>query len=268
VTATLHVTNGDSVVGTLRETSLGGTVIAWQDVLHEGPLAVDEHESRDVRARFLAEHGMGDEAAIHADLEHRDELLAAASHVVLWFEHDLYDQLQLIQVLARVGDEKNVELVQAASYLGALDAGELEVLWDTRRPVDAETRALGRAAWHAVCTNEIEAFASTCDPQSLPFLATALRRLQEERAALPRTKRQLLTALADGARTPLEAFTASQSCEEAVFLGDTWCFLKLHELALDGLVTMLPEPPPRGDYRAFVDAAVELTHDGRAIAGR
>ena len=34
----LHVTNGDSTAGTLRQTSLGGEVVAWRDALHEGPV--------------------------------------------------------------------------------------------------------------------------------------------------------------------------------------------------------------------------------------
>jgi hypothetical protein len=32
----LHVTNGESAGNTLRRTSLGGAVLPWQDVLHEG----------------------------------------------------------------------------------------------------------------------------------------------------------------------------------------------------------------------------------------
>src|SRR5438067_8066292 len=36
--ALLHVTNGESVGNTLRQTSLGGAVLPWQDVLHEGPV--------------------------------------------------------------------------------------------------------------------------------------------------------------------------------------------------------------------------------------
>src|SRR5690349_615786 len=39
--APLHVTNGESAASTLRETSLGGTVLSWDDVLHVGPLAFD-----------------------------------------------------------------------------------------------------------------------------------------------------------------------------------------------------------------------------------
>ncbi len=36
--APLHVTNGESAGNTLRQTSLGGAVLPWQDVLHEGPV--------------------------------------------------------------------------------------------------------------------------------------------------------------------------------------------------------------------------------------
>jgi DNA-binding transcriptional MerR regulator len=34
----LHVTNGESAGNTLRQTTLGGAVLSWQDVLHEGPV--------------------------------------------------------------------------------------------------------------------------------------------------------------------------------------------------------------------------------------
>ena len=34
----LHVTNGESAGNTLRQTALGGAVLSWQDVLHEGPV--------------------------------------------------------------------------------------------------------------------------------------------------------------------------------------------------------------------------------------
>jgi DNA-binding transcriptional MerR regulator len=53
--ALLHVTNGESAGNTLRQTALGGAVLSWQDVLHEGPVPdVPAAELRRVRARFLA----------------------------------------------------------------------------------------------------------------------------------------------------------------------------------------------------------------------
>ena len=76
--------------------------------------------------------------------------------------------------------------------------------------------------------------AATPDPK-LPFLAAALRRLLEElpgaRDGLARTERQLLAAIAAGARTREQAFVEAAASEEAPFLGDSTAFERLDELA-------------------------------------
>jgi Domain of unknown function (DUF1835) len=256
----LHVTNGESVAGTLRETSLDGVVLSWDDVLHVGPLAFEPATSRRLRATFLADQGWGETAAIESELERRDDLLASAGHVVVWVEHDLFDQLLLLQVLAQIDDEADVELVQADHFLGDLDAPALEALWPKRRRVPPVTRRAARQAWRAVTEGDLDA-----DVPELPHLAAALHRYAQEREELPRTKRQLLSLLVDGAKTPLELFVANQQLEEASFLGDAWCFVFLWELARDGLVRPLPPPPPRGDYHAFASTRVELTPEGRQL---
>ena len=55
----LHLTNGDSTAGLLHRIGITGSVIAWRDILHEGPtpagLALEAMS--DVRARFLASIG-------------------------------------------------------------------------------------------------------------------------------------------------------------------------------------------------------------------
>jgi Domain of unknown function (DUF1835) len=266
----LHVTNGESVASTLRETALGGVALSWDDVLHVGPLAFDPAESARVRAAFLAAHGWGDTEAIERDLARRDALLERAVReghsIVLWFEHDLFDQLQLLQILSAMESPRpgQVELIQSDDYLGALDTPALEALWESRRPVAEETFAVARRAWRNICEGDLEAAAAEMD--TLPYLSAAMNRLAEERQPLSRTKRQLLTAIADGARTPLEAFQANQEQEEAIFLGDAWAFADLHALSEDGLVTALPLPPPRGDYRTFATAQIAITDAGRAAA--
>src|SRR6476661_10402608 len=56
----LHVTNGESAGNTLRQTGLGGAVLPWQDVLHEGPVpAVARVELLRARSVFLSECGWG-----------------------------------------------------------------------------------------------------------------------------------------------------------------------------------------------------------------
>jgi hypothetical protein len=257
----LHVTNGDSTVMGLRQAQVAGDIVAWQDVLHEGPVpAVEPAELRTVRARFLATMRQDGEAAVEAELLARDERLGAAlaaeERVVLWFEHDLYDQLQLLQILARLPDRPvEVELICVGSFpgrpdfhgLGELQPDELASLWPARTPVVAEHVRAARAAWDAFRAPDPRgiARAATSPDERLPFLAPALRRLLEElpgaRDGLSRTERQLLAAVAAGARTRERAFVEAAAQEEAPFLGDDTAFERLEELAR-GTHPLLAEP--------------------------
>jgi len=214
VTEALHVTNGDSAAHTLEHTSLGGSALPWRDVLHEGPLlALPRPAFLDARAGFLAPAGWGAPAALAAGFRARDEellrALCAGRPVVLWFEHDLYDQLQLLDVLALVDDagvpHESLELVQVGSFpgrpgfrgLGELSAGELETLWPQRVPVTAALLGDAAAVWGDVRADDPRVLAgrAASAAEGLPFLAAALWRFLEELPAtgdgLSRTERQL-----------------------------------------------------------------------------
>jgi len=287
----LHVTNGESAGNTLRQTVLGGAVLPWQDTLHEGPVpAVERRELLRVRARFLAECGWGRPAALVSSFERRDRQLLDALRddlgVVLWFEHDLYDQLQLLDVLALAhGVDAAPELIVAGSFpgrpsfagLGELSAGELETLWPSRvraTPAVLEAAALAWAAFRAPEPTALAEWAAR-DSAELPFLAPALRRLLEELPAtsdgLSGTERRALEAVAAGAQSPPAAFVAAQRLEDAPFLGDSWFHRSLSALGqgasrlvetADG--APLPPPPPLGDGREFARLQLRLTATGEA----
>jgi hypothetical protein len=81
-------------------------VLPWRDVLHDGPVRpdADRYAFAEARVAFLADRKWGTPAALRAAFAERDARLEACTTsdlVVLWFEPDLYDQLQLMQVLAR-----------------------------------------------------------------------------------------------------------------------------------------------------------------------
>lgn len=267
--ALLHVTNGESAGNTLRQTGLGGAVLSWQDVLHEGPVpALPRPRLRETRARFLSDCGWGSRRSILAGLERRDRLVAEAPHAVLWFEHDLYDQLQLLEALTVAADGAHLELIDAGCYLGPLTAEELESLWPLRRPVTGEVLELARAGWAAFTAPEPTALAAFLerDTSALPYLAPALRRLLEELpddAGLSRSERQLLALLADGPRLPPQLFAEVQRLEEAPFEGDAWVWRRAASLV--PLVEPVPQPPPLGDARRFAATPVTLTDAGRAV---
>src|SRR5512134_2295961 len=130
----LHVTNGDAAAEAIRSIGVGGDVLVWRDVLHEGPVpaAASDVELREIRATFIARSGWGELAEVRADFARRDARLAAAldsgEEVVLWFEGDLFDQLQLLQTLDRIAAARRrprVTLVPTEGYLGLMSAGEL-----------------------------------------------------------------------------------------------------------------------------------------------
>jgi hypothetical protein len=250
----LHITNGASVVGTLQQSSLPGDPLSWSDVLHDGPVpqTATLEELSDVRAAALAGFGWGEAAGIRAEFAARDAALRAFRNheeVVLWFEHDLFDQLQLLQLLDWFSREDagatRLTLVQVSSFpgvepfygLGQLHADQLAQLFPARVPVTDEQKSLAAQAWKAFRAAEPTGLNPwmTQSHAGLPFLANALRRLGEEfpwtSDGLSRTERQLLRAAADGAHTKQELYHRSSS-EEEVPWGDASVFLRI-----DGLTT-------------------------------
>jgi redox-sensitive transcriptional activator SoxR len=292
----LHVTNGESTGNTLRRSALGGAVLPWQDTLHEGPVpALPREQLLRTRARFLAECGWGRQQALLSSLERRDQQLLEAlrdgTHVVLWFEHDLYDQLQLLDVLALAHTAVAApELIVIGSFpgkpsfagLGELTASELETLWPSRRPAEPAALETAADAWAAVQAPEPTALTqwATRANMHLPFLALALQRLLEELPAptngLSRTERHALEVIDAGARTPPAAFVAAQRLEDAPFLGDTWFYRSLSALGRganrlletdDG--TPLPPPPPLSDNQLFARLQLRITPTGgRTLRGK
>ena len=103
----LNITNGDCAVEIMSSASLPGRYLPWRDILHEGPVpaGLTLEALSDVRAAAIAGRGWGDGEAIRTSFAERDAILRNAGHyqkIRLWFEHDLYDQLQLGPVCCSV----------------------------------------------------------------------------------------------------------------------------------------------------------------------
>jgi redox-sensitive transcriptional activator SoxR len=288
----LHVTNGESAGNTLRRTSLGGAVLPWQDVLHVGPVPdVERGKLLQYRAGFLSGCGWGGRRALLSSLERRDrqflDALRDGVQVVLWFEHDLYDQLQLLDALALAsGLGASPELIVVGSFpgkpgfagLGELTADELETLWPAREPAVEATLEAAVSVWGAFRSPdpaELAAWAAREIP-GLPFVAAALVRLLEELPApgdgLSATERHALEAVASGAGTPFAAFLSAQRLEQAPFLGDTWFFRSLVEIGSGDVRLVetadgepLPAAPPLGDGQVFARLPLRLTEEGARV---
>lgn len=281
----LHVTNGDSAARRLRQAGVEGEVLPWRDVLHEGPVpaGLTLDALRPVRARFIADAGWGEYDRVLGDFARRDAALAAFhthDEVVLWFEHDLYDQLQLVQVLGWLGEQARgavrVSLICGDEYLGPSAPRRLRERFARRAAVSDAAFDLARRAWDAFRDPDplaLVAFLSA-DLSVLPYLGAAFRRHLEEypsvRDGLSRTQRQALEAVAAGHTRVRDAFVAAHHArEDRIFLGDAGFVLHLSWLSA-GPAPLLrlreggPVPLP-GAAADCLDRHVALTPMGRSV---
>jgi hypothetical protein len=245
----LHITNGDSVTGTFRQVRFPGTYLAWRDSLHDGPVpqTATLNELSDVRAQTLAGFGWGDPEKMRADFASRDRTLQdfrKHQDVVLWFEHDLYDQLQLIQLLDWFEQQDlegiNLDLVQIDSYpgvrpfygLGQLSGPQLARLFPMRKRVTHTQRSIATEAWRAFRAEDPTDLAAIAQQKfdEMPFLAAALVRFLEEYPGtsdgLSRTERQILQAVAAGKRKKADIYVESRKQEDVPW-GDSSVYLRL-----------------------------------------
>jgi hypothetical protein len=210
---TLHVTNGDSAAQGIAGIGLPGRVLPWRHVLHDGPL--------------------GDFTESYRALDTHD------GDFVLWFEADLYDQLQLAQVLSRLHGRR-VSLVSIGEHPGIAHFGGLGELTSEQlqrlpaEPLSDEAIALGARAWEALAAPDPRHVAelATVRNGELRFLGEAFDRLAREypstRDGLGLTERRLLAG-APGTR--VELFLRAAAKETRPFLGDTMAFTILDRLA-------------------------------------
>jgi hypothetical protein len=193
---------------------------------------------------------------------------------VLWFEPDLYDQLQLLQVLDRLSRDDlagtRVTAVESVERMGDLEESEAKDLYAARSALPEDARELAARAWRRFRDPDptrLEVLAVRPHPE-LPHLQAAIVRLLAElpgsRDGLSRSERQIIEALAGGPLVALEAFVAAHHArEEIVFLGDTVFFGYLERLAAGKRPLVSLSKP--GLRAAEAEAVAELTDDGRQV---
>jgi len=239
----LNITNGDCAVNIMKEAKISGTFLPWQDVLHEGPVPADislEALSK-VRAQFIHERGWIPSEAVATCFNERDALLNSYNdfdQVILWFEHDLYDQLQLLQLLDWFSEQSlkktRLSIICNDQYLGMLTPAQMSALVGTEKDVTQAQLDLSKKAWAAFRASSPTAWHSLLkeDTSTLPFLEGAIIRMMEEypntKNGLPRVASQTLQILATEALPAGKLFGRYIETEERQFLGDSsfWTILR------------------------------------------
>jgi hypothetical protein len=243
---TVHIRCGSDIRQPLKDAGFAGDFLEFSDPLWRGPLLdFDEH------VRIIAEAAGIPPADVATKLrrEH-DELAVAADRygrIVIWCEHDPYDQLCLARVLAEFAGRTRlpqIELIAVDGFpaierfigLGQLSPAALRLLWEGRLAVSPRLLALGATAWDALrdpSPRALHAIAASGTPE-LPMMAGALfRHLQELPHAngLSATQEAVLRVLRDGPQTVSRLFWIVDTQIDALpFMGDLFFAAVLRDM--------------------------------------
>jgi hypothetical protein len=216
---TLHIRCGSDIQETLAEAGFTGDFLEHGIPYCLGPVSTgpDRHE---LMARFLVDTfpGLVFERQLESLRLGEQRLHRSADdyeRVVLWMEHDSWDQLVLVRLLAHYANAarpRMLELIVADEFpggeryigLGQLPPEALRLLWQSRKPVTSAQFALGNNAWDALASDDPRPFAALArsGTPALPILAPALHRhlceLPSAENGLSLTEHLVLQILSEG----------------------------------------------------------------------
>ena len=291
----LHVANGTCATSLIEAAGIPGARSIWADPLYEGPVPgeVSDAELLDVRRRYLAGPAEVTFAAWRGHDPSLDpvndmrrwravvEQHEAYDELILWFEHDLFDQLNLIQLLTwtrgRLPPDKPVTLVCIGAFpgrpdfkgLGELTPDELASLLETRQRVGDSQFDLAGRAWRAFREPTPEALDALrqSDTSALPYLAAAVARFLQEYPwtidGLSRTERRLLE-LADGGIALREAFPRMHAGEHAYYVTDGTLAMLAESLSLAAPPLLTLDLAGAASERGL-QGIISLTDTGRSV---
>jgi hypothetical protein len=288
----LHIHNGESTAGTMREFGFPGEHKAFQEVLSEGPTpgGLQPDEFLRTRARFLAEtYELKPDKAEQDLFDQQIWLRKFSDHdeTILWFEHDLFCQANLIYLLdwfsQRLSDQGKVSLICIGEFpgiddfrgLGQLSGEQLASLFDNRHEVSKSELSLASKAWAAYCSATPEGILGLIDSDTsaMPFLERALRlhlsRFPSKANGLGSIENKALDLISRGAVAFKTLFPRFASEEPVYGLGDSqfWSALLLLENATVPLITIRGSVTANEGIKSnrYLDASLELTAMGRAV---
>jgi len=286
-TRTLHIRCGSDLMNPLKEAGFSGDFLEYSDALCQGPVLADDTWLTH-RAAFLA-HAYGAQTGQNSGqvaerLRHAEESLqSAAQHyerVVIWVEHDSYDQLVLARCLAQFAEvaPARLDLISVERFpgnarfigLGQLPSEALRLLWDERTPVSAQQLEAGRGVWAKVRHDDPTplTLAARSGIPGLPQMAGAIQRHCQElpwlRDGLSLTERLAMQLLAEGPKTVGEIYSALMREREPLpWLGDIMLLFILDSMraASEPVFTGAFE----GEQRRWPDELLTITDLGRAV---
>lgn len=217
-----HILNGDALAEKFSRETLPGELIIFRECLMEGPLDGDDPEAfRQTRARFIGgaygETDAGYEVKVTAEIR-KISRIPDGAEVNLWFEHDLFcqvnmwyilslleeiaDKLLVNRVMPQAGNEEDVWL-----GFGPADGEALTANYQRRVRLSRSDLQLARNLWDACRRHELERMQRLAAPRPahFPYLEEVVQAHADRFPAAGRKARPV-AALEDILRTGVTDF--------------------------------------------------------------
>jgi len=150
---TLHIVDGESTGGTIKESGLASSkqILCWRDALYTGPVPakLTLRQLSRLRSRFWTNQKKATE------FDKRDAALQKHTeyeHIVLWFGPNcVLCQLSLIQILSWFREQgvRAKRLSWVALHGGELHPQQIADAYASRRPITTAQMRLAERAWRA-----------------------------------------------------------------------------------------------------------------------
>ena len=272
----LVLTNGESGVRAVRSVLPGIEIVAWNDVLHDGPVLSSDQldEVSAARAAFLQSclDGASAHRNVIAEFRARDQEFRNALHesdtgggVFLWFESDLYDQLQMAQIISAAASK--ADRLVLVPWHGPLLEGDSRLRDALRaaRSLTLSEVSFAKRFWTAFTAQTPLALGELCSGKSgplAPMHRAGCRLLEEYPGAndgLSASQRRVIGTLREGRLAAGYLFRRCLDLEDDPYMGD-WSFFRMVDELVD------TQTPAVARIGQAMGASYELTEFGRVVA--
>ena len=186
----LHITNGSSLTNYLKELDVDGEFLTWEEMLCEGPTVagIDSNDFFNTRKTFLNEvyNIEIDEKEYKEELEKLNKL-ENVTEIILWFEYDLFCQINLIAVISLLHQREidlplylvcsgRVEGEKTLKGLSELNPEQLIDHYQNKILLNKDDIDLAIALWRTYCGKDHNIFKPyIVKSSSFPYMSNCLK---------------------------------------------------------------------------------------------
>ncbi|RTE52087.1 DUF1835 domain-containing protein [Arenibacter aquaticus] len=165
----LHITNGDVLTEKLRTLNLQGDIITWREMLCEGKTETNVGSESFWKTRFEflnKNYKISKSWFIDKTLKEYRTLCShkQEDHIVLWFENDLFDQINMLAVISWLKSHRPYAQISLVSGdeevktdnllgLGSLNDDQLRKVFNNRTLLTQDDVEYADYVWQLYCSD-------------------------------------------------------------------------------------------------------------------